>query len=45
MDCPACGRETKVIESRSLRGRAVRRRRECLICGKRLTTIELVRSW
>jgi transcriptional repressor NrdR len=44
MRCPACGfEEDKVVDSRSTReGRAVRRRRECLSCGRRFTTYEYV---
>ncbi|EQC45651.1 transcriptional regulator NrdR [Bacteriovorax sp. Seq25_V] len=42
MYCPSCNaQETKVIDSRHLSdGLAVRRRRECLECGKRFTTYE-----
>ena len=42
MQCPSCGKDKdKVIDSRSSEGgRAVRRRRECLLCGKRFTTYE-----
>jgi transcriptional repressor NrdR len=44
MKCPFCGHaENKVIDSRiSKDGKAVRRRRECLSCGKRFTTYEYV---
>ncbi len=44
MKCPFCGHEDdKVIDSRaSSDGNAVRRRRECLKCGKRFTTYEFV---
>ena len=44
MKCPFCGHsENKVIDSRiSKDGKAVRRRRECLGCGKRFTTYEYV---
>ena len=44
MKCPFCGHaENKVIDSRiSKDGKAVRRRRECLCCGKRFTTYEYV---
>lgn len=42
MECPCChGNATKVLESRSVR-EGIRRRRECLDCGNRLTTIELI---
>ena len=44
MKCPFCGNgENKVIDSRiSKDGNAIRRRRECLACGKRFTTYEYV---
>lgn len=44
MKCPFCGySDDKVIDSRaSSEGSAVRRRRECLECGKRFTTYEVV---
>lgn len=44
MKCPFCGNaENKVIDSRiSKDGNAIRRRRECLACGKRFTTYEFV---
>lgn len=44
MRCPYCGRKKdKVVDSRSSRSHAsVRRRRECLKCGKRFTTYEYV---
>lgn len=42
MLCPFCGHlEDKVIDSReSKEGDSIRRRRECLKCGKRFTTYE-----
>lgn len=42
MRCPHCGdRENRVLDSRSSEeGMAIRRRRECLACGKRFTTYE-----
>ena len=42
MKCPFCGhQEDKVVDSRaSGEGAAIRRRRECLSCGKRFTTYE-----
>ncbi len=42
MQCPFCGQDKdKVVDSRSSEGgRAVRRRRECLICDRRFTTYE-----
>lgn len=44
MICPFCGaNEDKVIDSRaSEAGRVIRRRRQCLKCGKRFTTYERV---
>ena len=44
MKCPFCGhQEVKVVDSRaSGAGDAIRRRRECLGCGKRFTTYEHV---
>jgi transcriptional repressor NrdR len=44
MKCPFCAHgENKVIDSRiSKDGDAIRRRRECLSCGKRFTTYEYV---
>ncbi len=42
MRCPFCGFEdTKVIDSRPSDGKK-RRRRECIKCGKRFTTYEIV---
>lgn len=44
MRCPWCGREDdKVVDSRLAdRGSAIRRRRECLACGRRYTTFERI---
>ena len=46
MKCPFCGyEESKVIDSRPADERSsIRRRRECLSCGKRFTTYETVES-
>jgi len=46
MRCPFCGhQEDKVVDSRTAQdGRAVRRRRECLACGRRFTTYEYVEN-
>lgn len=46
MKCPFCGfGESKVIDSRPAEeGASIRRRRECLSCGKRFTTYETVES-
>lgn len=42
MYCPVCrGRETKVIDSRMMQdGLAIRRRRECIKCAYRFSTVE-----
>jgi transcriptional repressor NrdR len=41
MDCPACDKLTRVLESRRAEdGAATRRRRECQSCGMRFTTFE-----
>ena len=44
MRCPFCGfKEDKVVDSRATNeASAVRRRRECLKCGKRFTTYEYI---
>jgi transcriptional repressor NrdR len=44
MKCPSCGHvEDKVVDSRTTKeGAAIRRRRECLDCGKRFTTYEYI---
>ncbi|AXA37323.1 MAG: transcriptional repressor NrdR [Candidatus Hydrogenedentota bacterium] len=44
MLCPFCGHtESKVVNSRqSTRGDSIRRRRECLQCGHRFTTFEVI---
>ena len=46
MKCPYCGEaDSKVIDSRSAdEGTSIRRRRECLKCGRRFTTYETVES-
>ena len=46
MKCPECGHEEdKVVDSRPHQdGRAIRRRRECLKCGKRYTTFEYIET-
>ncbi|MGN0488360.1 MAG: transcriptional regulator NrdR [Ruminococcus sp.] len=46
MKCPYCSfEESKVIDSRSADdGERIRRRRECLKCGKRFTTHEVVET-
>lgn len=46
MKCPYCAyEESKVIDSRPTdEGEKIRRRRECLKCGKRFTTYEMIES-
>ncbi len=46
MRCPACAHpDSKVVDSRPASdGSSIRRRRECLCCGKRFTTYETVES-
>lgn len=46
MKCMYCGcEESKVIDSRSVDDdKAIRRRRECVRCGKRFTTYETIES-
>ena len=46
MKCPFCSfEESKVIDSRPTdEGQRLRRRRECLSCGKRFTTYEIIES-
>lgn len=42
MKCPFCDFEESVVvdSRRSQNGESIRRRRECLSCGKRFTTFE-----
>ena len=46
MRCPECdATENRVVDTRTSRaGRAVRRRRECSVCGARFTTYEYVEA-
>jgi transcriptional repressor NrdR len=46
MRCPYCAHvEDKVVDSRACReGMAIRRRRECLQCGRRFTTYEYIEN-
>lgn len=46
MKCPFCGHaESKVVDSRPTdEDSRIRRRRECLACGRRFTTYEMVES-
>jgi len=43
MECPYCyNTDTKVTDSRDTGALSIRRRRECLKCGKRFTTYEYI---
>ena len=46
MKCPYCGyQESKVVDSRPTdAGERIRRRRECLSCGKRFTTYAVIET-
>ena len=46
MKCPFCNyEESKVIDSRPTdEGEKIRRRRECVACGKRFTTYQIIES-
>ena len=45
MKCVFCGsNDSKVVDSRYLKDTAIRRRRECVKCGKRFTTYETVET-
>ncbi len=46
MRCPACGYpESKVVDSRpNVEDNTIKRRRECMSCGRRFTTYEAVES-
>lgn len=46
MKCPFCAyEESKVIDSRPTdEGECIRRRRECMRCGKRFTTYEIIEN-
>ncbi len=45
MKCIFCSNnESKVVDSRYLKDTSIRRRRECLRCGKRFTTYETVET-
>lgn len=46
LKCPFCGfEESKVIDSRPTdEGERIRRRRECMSCGKRFTTYEIIET-
>ena len=43
MRCPVCFADSKVLDTRSSEdGMTIRRRRECIVCGKRFTTYERI---
>ena len=44
MKCPSCGhRDSRVLDSRPVEDESsIKRRRECVVCGKRFTTYEVV---
>ena len=43
MKCPVCQGDSKVLDTRSNEeGTSIRRRRECMLCGKRVTTYEKI---
>ena len=45
MKCPYCSyTDSKVVDSRPAENESIRRRRECLHCGKRFTTYETVET-
>ena len=45
MKCPSCGyTDSKVVDSRPTETGTIRRRRECLECGKRFTTYEVLET-
>ena len=46
MKCPFCShRDSRVVDSRSVEdGSSIRRRRECINCGKRFTTYETIEN-
>lgn len=44
LHCPSCGkRMLRTVDSRPI-ANAVKRRKECVSCGKRVTTIETVKA-
>ncbi len=46
MKCPSCGdTESRVLDSRPVEdGSSIKRRRECVACGKRFTTYETIET-
>lgn len=46
MECPYCGHtHSKVVDSRQRTDYGVGRRRECLACGDRYSTTEIIVGW
>jgi transcriptional regulator NrdR family protein len=44
VNCPPCQRNTRVLDSRRRDLQLVRRRRQCLDCGKRFPTWEIPKT-
>ena len=45
MNCPYCGSESiRTLETRDSQNNTIRRRKECLNCGKRFTTYEYIET-
>lgn len=44
MNCPECDGSTTVMETRIKKDGSIRRRRKCLECGNRFTTIESIKK-
>lgn len=45
MKCPYCGSESiKTLETRDSQNNVVRRRKECVVCGRRFTTYEYIEA-
>jgi len=45
MKCPYCGSESiRTLETRDSQNNTIRRRKECLSCGRRLTTYEYIET-
>lgn len=43
MQCPKCGKNSRVLDTRTAeKGNAIRRRRICTACGQRFTTFEKI---
>jgi len=46
MKCPYCGFKKIVVKEtrRRKNGESIKRRKECLACGKRFSTVEFIRE-